>query len=163
MSDNTANQIKKIELTQEGFEELKAELHQLTTVKLPEAVDRVALAREYGDLSENSEYQNARDDKDLIDARIAEIEKVLEKATIVQATKSTQKVGMGSHVEITVKGKKASKRTIEIVGEYQANPADGKISNVSPLGKALMGKKKGDDVVVKAPAGEITYTIDNIK
>jgi transcription elongation factor GreA len=163
MSDNTANQIKKIELTQEGFEELKAELKQLTTVKLPEAVERVALAREYGDLSENSEYQNARDDKDLIEARIAEIEKVLEKATIVQATRSTQRVGMGSHVSISMKGKKAGKRDIEIVGEYQANPAEGKISNVSPLGKALMGKKKGDDVVVKAPAGEIIYTIDNIK
>lgn len=162
MPDNT-NGHKVIELTQEGYEELKAELEELVATKLPAAIDRVAQAREYGDLSENSEYQNARDDKDLIEARMAEIERVLEKATIVQATKSTQKVGMGSKVTIYVKGKKTAKRTMEIVGEYQANPAESKISNVSPLGKALIGKKKSDEVIVKAPAGEVTYIIDNIQ
>lgn len=161
--NNTAIAPKKIELTQEGFEELKAELSELQTIKLPEAVNRVALAREYGDLSENSEYQNARDDKELIDTRIAEIEKILDKATIVQITHSTQRIGMGSKVAIHQKANKTVKRTIEIVGEYQANPTESKVSNVSPLGKALMGKHKGDEVIVKAPAGEIAYVIDDIK
>lgn len=163
MSDNNTASPKKIELTQEGFEELKAELNELQTIKLPEAVDRVAQAREYGDLSENSEYQNARDDKELIETRIGEIERILDKATIVQITHSTQRVGMGSKVSIHQKANKSVKRTIEIVGEYQANPTEGKVSNVSPLGKALMGKSKGDEVMVKAPAGEIAYVIDNIQ
>ena len=161
MNDKKAH--KTIELTQEGFEELKAELDELINDKLPKAIKRVADAREYGDLSENSEYHDARDDKDLIVTRISEIEEILEKAKIVKATTSKNIVGIGSKVSAHLKGKKAKKRTFQIVGEYEADPSEGKISSVSPLGKALMGKKKGDSVTYQAPAGEITYIITDIK
>lgn len=154
---------KTIELTQEGYEELKTELEELANVKLPQAIQRVAEAREYGDLSENSEYHDARDDKNLIDTRMAEIEEILEKATIVKATHSKQQVGIGSQIVVHLRGKKSKKRTFQIVGEYEADPAEGKISSVSPLGKALMKRKRGDEVTYQAPAGEITYIIEEIK
>lgn len=164
MNDNDqVNGIKTIQLTQEGYEELKAELDELVTVKLPQAVDRVAQAREYGDLSENSEYHNARNDKDLIEARIDEIERVLERAKIVKVTKSIKEVGMGSQVAIYVKGHKDQKKTIQIVGEFEADPSEGKISSVSPLGKALMGKKKAEEAKVSAPARDVVYVIAEIK
>jgi transcription elongation factor GreA len=159
---NDKNTQKIIELTQSGQEELKAELKDLVEVKLPQAIKRVADAREYGDLSENSEYHDAREDKDLIDTRIAEIEGILDKAVIVKATKSKNTIGMGSSVTVENKTKKGKQRTFEIVGEFEAEPMEGKISSVSPLGKALMGKKKGDSVTYQAPAGEITYTIVKI-
>lgn len=159
MNDNN----KTTELTPEGFEELKAELADLIDDKLPRAIKRVADAREYGDLSENSEYHDARDDRNLIDTRIGEIEKILETAVIVKATRSKDKVGMGSQVMINLKGKSSKTKTVQIVGEYEADPIKGKISSVSPLGKALMGKKKGDNVIYQAPAGEINYKITKIK
>ena len=161
MNDN--NKIKTTELTSEGFEELKAELKDLVNDKLPKAIKRVADARDYGDLSENSEYHDARDDRNLIDIRIAEIEKVLEKATIIKATSNKQIVGMGSQVIICLKGKNSKTKTLQIVGEYEADPVEGKISSVSPLGMALMKKKKGDEVTYQAPVGEITYTITEVK
>lgn len=160
MNDNN----KKITtLTQEGFDELKAEMDQLVKEKLPLAVKRVATAREYGDLSENSEYHDARDDKDLIETRIAEIERVLETAQVVKATRSKQKAGMGSVVTVYPQGKKNKTKILQIVGEYEADPTEGKISSGSPLGKALMGKKKGEEVTFEAPAGEITYVVKEIK
>ena len=160
---NNNNKIKITKLTPEGFEELKAELEDLVNDRLPSAIKRVAEAREYGDLSENSEYHDARDDRNLLDTRILEIEKILETATIVKATRSKNKVGMGSQVNISIKGKSSKTKTVQMVGEYEADPIEGKISSVSPLGKALLGKKKGDQVTYQAPAGEITYVITKIK
>lgn len=152
--------VQPIELTQEGLIALKDELTQLKTVKLPAVIDRVAKAREYGDLSENSEYHDARAEQEFVQTRIDEIEEVLGKAVVVQKTHSTKKIGIGSVV--TVKPAKGKSITITIVGEFQGNPGEQKISSISPLGKALIGKKKGDKVVVKAPAGEVEYTIENI-
>ena len=152
-----------IQLTQAGYEELKAELQELVDEKLPKAIERVTEAREYGDLSENSEYHDARDDKDLIDKRIAEIENILEKAQVVKNTRSKSKIGMGSKVVVHLKDKKSKKKTLQIVGEYESDPVEGKISSASPLGKALMGHKKKDEVTYQAPAGEITYIIEDIK
>ncbi len=152
--------VQPIELTQEGLTELKAELNQLKTVKLPAVVDRVAKAREYGDLSENAEYHDARAEQDLIQARIDEIEEVLAKAVIVKKSQGSLKVGVGSTVSI--KPAKGKTLKVSIVGEFQGNPKEGKVSSVSPMGKALIGKKKDDKVVVKAPAGEVSYTIENI-
>lgn len=151
--------VQPIELTAEGLAELKEELTQLKEVKLPSVVDRVAKAREYGDLSENAEYHDARSEQDFVQTRIDEIEEVLGKAVIVKKTQSTKKVGIGSVVSVKSNGK-ANKLTI--TGEFQGNPKEGKISSVSPLGKALVGKKKGDKVKVSAPAGEVEYTIENI-
>lgn len=151
--------VQPIELTAEGLAELKEELASLKDVKLPAVIDRVAKAREYGDLSENAEYHDARAEQEFVQTRIDEIDEVLAKAVIVKKTTGTVKVGIGSVVTVKINGK-STKMTI--TGEFQGNPKEGKISSVSPLGKALVGKKKGDKVKVNAPAGEVEYTIENI-
>ena len=125
------NAPSQIELTKEGLAELQDELKILEEVKLPEAIDRVAIAREHGDLSENSEYHSARDDKELIETRIDEIKAVLENATLVTATKSHQKVGIGSQVTIK-KSTEKTKKTVLIVGEYESDPSQNTISIASP-------------------------------
>ncbi len=155
--------LKPVQLTQEGLDELQAELTELVDIKLPAAVDRVAKAREHGDLAENAEYHSARDDQALLEARIAEIEEVIKRAQVVKHTKSHTVIGIGSKVTVTIKGKKTSQRLINIVGEFEADPGEGKVSAVSPLGKALLNHKKGDEVIVKAPAGEIHYQIDDVQ
>ncbi|MBP9819751.1 transcription elongation factor GreA [Candidatus Woesebacteria bacterium] len=152
----------QIELTQEGLDELTKELEELKQVKLPEAVERVARAREHGDLSENAEYHSAQDDQQLVQARIEEIELILAKATVVKQTTGHNKVGMGSTIVLQKKGDK-NKTTFTIVGEFEANPGENRISVASPIGKAVMGKKKGDTVIVHAPVGDSEYTIIDIK
>lgn len=154
--------VKQVELTQEGLDELTKELTELTNVKLPAVIDRVAKAREYGDLAENSEYHSARDEQQLVEARIDEIQNILSNAKMVTYTKRNDKVGVGSTVELGEEGKKKT-FTVVIVGEFESTPGENKISSVSPMGKALMGKKKGDKVAVKAPAGETMYVIMDIK
>lgn len=152
-----------IQLTKQGLFELKAELQDLFDVKIPEVIKRVATARAHGDLSENAEYQNAREDQQLLEARASEIEDVISKAKIIENTKSQTQVGMGSTVVISMKGKKGKTFTYTVVGEFEANPLEGKVSSDSPLGKALVGGKKGDAVTVHAPAGIIEYVIDEMK
>jgi transcription elongation factor GreA len=153
--------VQPIELTKEGLADLQNEVEQLKKVKLPSVIDRVAKAREHGDLSENSEYHDARAEQDLIEARIDEIELVLAKAVIVKVTRSTAKVGIGSSVTIkATSGKK--EMTVHIAGEFESDPKSHKVSSTSPIGKALMNKKKGDKVTVKAPGGETEYTIESI-
>ncbi len=152
-----------IELTQEGFDELLQELNELKEVKLPTVIERVAKAREYGDLAENSEYHSARDDQQLVETRIEQIEEIIKKAIVVKHTKSLKKIGIGSVVVIVKKDDKKVKKTVEICGDFEADPSVGKISSGSPMGKALVGKKKGDDAVIKAPAGTVTYIIEEIK
>lgn len=153
--------VQPIELTKEGMADLRQELEALKTVKLPQVIDRVAKAREHGDLAENAEYHDARAEQDLIEARIDEIEVVLAKAVVVKETRSTLKVGIGSKVTIqATKGKKSL--TVHIVGEFEGDPTNNKVSSVSPIGKALVNKKKGDLVTVKAPGGETEYKIESI-
>ncbi len=152
----------QVELTKDGLEEINTELRELVDMKLPAVIKRVAKAREHGDLSENAEYHSARDDQQLLQARIDELQNIVENAVIVKNTKNNSKVGMGSQVTIKKVGTKKDK-TISIVGEFEANPTLNKISVGSPLGEALLGKKKGDTVVVKAPAGEMKYEIVEIK
>ena len=161
MSDTAT--IKNVQVTAEGLEELQAELQQLKEVELPEVITRVATARAHGDLSENSEYHNAKEDQQLTETRISEIEDILERATVIKTTTSTSKVGIGLTVICYLKTDKKKHFSFHIVGEYEAVPAEGKISSVSPLGQALIGKKKGDEVTVTAPAGEIIYIIKEIK
>lgn len=153
---------QQIELTKEGLEDLQSELEELKNVRLPAVIDRVAKAREHGDLSENAEYHSARDDQQLLETRVEEIENILANATVVQYTKSHAKVGIGSTV-VLKKGSAKKSVTFTVVGEFESDPLNGKISSVSPLGKALMGKKKGDQVKVEAPGGSITYEILEIK
>jgi transcription elongation factor GreA len=154
---------KTVQLTQSGFDELQQELKELKEVKLPQVVKRVAAARAHGDLSENAEYSNAKEEQSFTESRISEIDDVINTAQIVKATSSHSKVGMGSTVVVYLEKKKTKKFTYHIVGEFEANPLEGKISSESPIGKALIGKKKGDKAEVKAPAGVITYIVDSIK
>ena len=154
---------KTIKLTQEGLAELQAELLELVDVKLPEAVKRLANARSHGDLSENSDYQNAKEEQQLIEARIDEVQEILSNAQVVKHTTSHEQVGMGSVVTVSLSGKKGKTFTYHLVGEFEADPKEGKISADSPLGLALLGKKPGDQIKVSAPAGEVSYLIEKIQ
>lgn len=154
------NDQQKVLITQKGLEELKQEFDNLVKTKRPAAVTRVATARDQGDLSENSEYTAARDELALIDGRTVELEEILKHAQLVSNHHSITAVGMGSRVKI----KTDSREDIyTIVGEWEANPLEKKISHSSPLGKALMGKRVGDKVKVAAPAGSLTYKILQIE
>jgi transcription elongation factor GreA len=156
--NQTKTQIKKVQLTREGLEELQAELNELKNVKLPKIIDRVAKARAHGDLSENAEYSSAKEDQSFVETRISEIEDVLERSEIVAQTTSQTIVGIGSSVTVSQKGKN-SQKTFHIVGEFESDPLSGKISSASPLGTALLGKKKGDLVKFEAPGGVVEYEI----
>ena len=153
----------KAQLTREGLEELKDELKQLKEEKLPKIIDRVSNAREQGDLSENADYHSAKEEQSFVESRISEIEDILANSTIVSNTKSHTTIGIGSKIEVYIKGKSSQTFTFEIVGEFEADPEENKVSSVSPLGRSLLGKKKGDEAVVPAPAGEVTYVVKDIK
>lgn len=146
-------------LTKEGLIELKAEYEDLSKNKRPLAVLRLSDARELGDLSENSEYASAKQDLSFIDGRIAELEDILHGAKVI-TTHIKSYVDVGSRVTIHVNGKKD---VFSLVGEWEADPMSKKISNSSPLGKALMGKKVGEEAEVEAPAGKILYKIVSIE
>jgi transcription elongation factor GreA len=152
---------KKHYLTKEGLEERKKEYEQLLQVRRPEVVERLARARDMGDLSENAEYTAAREELEFIDTRIAELEELLKKVVLIdEGTKTGAKVvNVGSKVTLKNDGQKVE---YSVVGEWEADPAARKISNESPLGQALMGKTIGDEVEVKAPAGKIIYTVISI-
>ena len=152
----------KVQLTQEGLEELSAELQQLKDEKLPRVIERVAAAREQGDLSENADYHAAKEEQSFTETRISEIEDILAHSTIVKNTSSHTQVGIGSRVEVYIEGKSGKNFTYEIVGEFEADPEEGKVSAVSPLGEALLGKKKGEKVNIEAPAGQLVYHIQKI-
>ena len=156
---NTSSQLHKIELTQEGYDETVAELEELKAKHQP-AVDRVALARSYGDLSENSEYHAAREDLSFLVSRIDELETVLAQAKVITAKPSTSKIKIGSTATLKHKGKSI---TYQVVTAWEADPQQNKVSSESPLGKALLGKKIGDVVTVEVPAGIQEYTVLKIK
>jgi transcription elongation factor GreA len=149
----------RIILTKEGLADLKREHEELVNVKRPEAVARLAAARELGDLSENSEYAAAKQDLSFMDGRIVELEEILHGAKVITShTKSH--VDVGCKVTLTINGKK---EVFSLVGEWEANPTEKKISHESPLGKALLGKKVGEEVEVEAPAGKILYKVMHIE
>ncbi|MCL4418807.1 transcription elongation factor GreA [Patescibacteria group bacterium] len=151
---------KKIYLTREGLQEIKKEHEELSKAKRPDVLARVSQARDMGDLSENAEYVAAREELSFIDGRIDELEELLRQAVIIDGVKSSSKiVKLGSTVTLNVKGKK---EIFTVVGEWEADPKEKKISHESPLGKALIGKKVGDRVEVEAPAGKISYSITSV-
>lgn len=158
--DMKNNEKKEIFLTREGFSALQKEHKELSETKRPQAVERIAVARSQGDLSENSEYASAREELSFIDGRIEELEELIKNAKIIRETKSNNHVKLGSQVTLTVKGKK---ETFTVVGEWEADPINKKISHDSPLGKALLGKKVGEKAEVEAPAGKIIYAVVDIK
>lgn len=142
-------------LTKQGLEEIKAELEELLNIKLPAAIERVKTAREQGDLSENSEYHAARDDQAFLQGRIDELEELISKAKIVKKS-STSSVGLGNKVTVKSGG---GQHTYHVVGKYEADPSSKKISDESPLGQALIGKKVGENIEYEAPVGKIVYQI----
>jgi len=151
--------IKQVQMTKDGFEALKEELAVLVEDKRPKLVDRLSFARQQGDLSENSDYTNAREELEFLDGRIDELEVVIKTASIVNGKshkKDTDGVSLGTRVTLKVNG---DKHVYEIVGEWEADPVNKKISHESPLGRALVGKKIGDKVEVIAPAGKVNYEI----
>ncbi len=146
-------------LTKEGLATLKAEYEDLVSTKRPVAVERLANAREQGDLSENSEYTDAKQALAFIDGRILELEEILHGVKVISSHSKGQ-IDLGCKVTLHINGKKEE---FTIVGEWEADPMSKKISHESPLGKALLGKKVGDKVEVEAPAGKILYKILHIE
>jgi len=145
-------------LTQEKFEELKKELDNLKTVRRKEVAESLEYARSLGDISENAEYQEARDMQSAIEERIQYLEKVIKDAKIVAHTQKGDVVGLGSAVTIQKGGEKET-RTYTIVGSEEANIHEHKLSYLSPLGEALMGKAKGDEFTFETPGGKQAYSI----
>lgn len=153
------NDATKVHLTQEGYDELKAEIEELR-LKEPAAVERVERARNFGDLSENSEYHTAREDLAMIQGRIEELEDILARSAIVNGNSNKNgQIDLGCTVTIETDGKEI---TYTIVGEYEADPLKKKISHDSPLGRALIGKKANEVVEYEAPVGKIMYTIKKV-
>jgi len=155
--------IKQIQMTKEGFGALEKELRELVEEKRPKLVDRLSFARQQGDLSENSDYINAREELEFLDGRIDELEVVIKTASIVDGNhhkKASDGVSLGTKVTLKVNG---DKHVYEIVGEWEADPVNKKISHESPLGRALVGKKIGEKVEVEAPAGKVRYEILGIE
>ena len=151
---------KTFKMTAEGKEELERELDSLKTEGRIDIAEKLKVARSYGDLSENSEYDEAKSEQAKIEARISELEYQLEHAVIIDGADKNA-VSMGSKVTVVRLSDKAE-AVYEIVGFAQSDPSNGKISDESPVGKALMGAKKGDTVVVEAPIGNLEYKIKKI-
>lgn len=148
-------------LTEEGKQKLEDELHYLETEKRAEIGERIKVAREFGDISENSEYDDAKNEQGMMEARIAEITRILGDATVVTVPKRSSKVSIGSIVTVEMNGKE---RVFNIVGAAEANVVSGKISNESPVGAALLGHKKGDSAKATGPTGrQIDMTIVKIE
>lgn len=142
-------------LTAEGVQMLQNELHELSTTKRAEIAERLRDAMAAGDLSENAQYDAARDAQGMVEGRIAEIEHILKHVTLIKPEhKGTVGVGSTVHVEL-----ETGKQKYQIVGSTEANPDEGKISNESPIGRALLGSKAGDEVEVEVPSGNISYKI----
>jgi transcription elongation factor GreA len=140
-------------ITPEGLEQLKVELEQLQTVRRREVAERIKEAREFGDISENSEYDDAKNEQAMLESRIAQIEERLRRAIVVDKNQlDTGVVSVG--VKVHVKDQKTGdSRKFQLVGSAEANPAEEKLSHESPIGKALMGRKRGEVVTVEVPRG----------
>lgn len=148
---------KTFHLTKEGVAELEKELEHLTKAK-SEIADRIKTAREYGDLSENAEYQTARQDQEKNDMRLSEIKHILQNVELIKKPRASAKVQLGS----TVKLKNSKTMVFQVVGTVEADPLNGKISDESPIGRALLGKAVGDQVEIKTPAETSKYKIVEI-
>jgi len=147
-------------LTKEKLEELKKELEYLKTKKRMQVAERLKRAKEFGDLSENSEYSDAKDQQMRVETRVYELEEVIKNAVIIKEGDASGVATMGSTV--TAKGN-GDARTYKIVGSNETNPTEGRISNDSPLGQAFIGKKAGDNVIIKTPKGALEYRIIKVK
>ena len=150
---------KEFKMSQSRFDELQTELNFLKTTRSDEVAEMIKVARGFGDLSENSEYDEAKNEQGKLYSRIAEVENILANYVVIEeSADDTDVVGMGS--KITVKdAATGEEETYQVVGSQEADPMNGRISEESPFGKALLGKAVGDIAVVKAPAGNIEYEV----
>ncbi len=146
---------ERTHVSADGLARLEAELEELRTVQRPEVIRRVAAARALGDLRENADYEAARNEQSFLEGRIRSVEALIGSAVVIEATGSPE-VRLGSRVLVEVDGEQ---RTFELVGSTEADPQSGRISDRSPVGKALLGGRAGDDVPVRLPAGEVRYRI----
>ncbi len=149
--------IKQYQITLDGKNELEKELDELKSQR-GFIAEKIANARDYGDLSENAEYDSARDEQVLVESRIGEIELILKNASVIKA-KNTTKVEVGNTVKLKSEGKT---HIYTIVGPVEANPLEGRISNESPIGEALVGKKVGDELTIITPKGSTQYHVVKI-
>jgi transcription elongation factor GreA len=155
--------VKEVILTPEGHEKLKEEIEYLSTVKRREVAERIKQAREFGDIAENSEYDDAKNEQAMLEHRIATLEERLKDARVIDAGDvTTDVVSVGTIVRLRDVD---AKETIEytIVGSAEADPAEYRLSNESPVGRAILGRKKGETVEVSAPRGSLKYKIMDIK
>lgn len=153
---------KEVVLTLEGLAKLERELEHLKTVRRREVAERIKQALEYGDISENSEYEDAKNEQSFLEGRIATVEKMLRNAKVIDEGEiNTEVVNLGTKVELT---DLETKETLiyTIVGSAEANPAESKISNESPVGRALIGQRIGSVISVKAPVGVVKYKVVGI-
>ncbi len=146
---------KAYKLTQKGLNELKNELEELKSQR-GEIAEKIASARDFGDLSENAEYDAARTEQSVLETRIAQIEDIVANVEIIQSGANKQ-IGLGSEVE--VKDQTGKSKTYHLVGAVEANPLEGKISDESPIGQAILDKMVGDNFEVETPKGLIKYQI----
>jgi transcription elongation factor GreA len=154
---------KDVILTQTGYDKLKATIEELETVKRREVADRIRAAREFGDISENSEYDDAKNEQALLESRIARLKEQLRAARVIDTTDIPKDVvSIGSKVKVKYVDDGETDE-YQIVGSAEADPANNRLSNESPVGKAVLGHKKGDVVEVAAPSGSIKLQIVSIK
>ncbi|MBL4951304.1 transcription elongation factor GreA [Neobacillus sp. OS1-32] len=154
---------KEFPMTQAGKEKLEQELEYLKTVKRKEVVERIKIARSFGDLSENSEYDSAKEEQAFVEGRITTIENMIRNAKIIaEGELAGDSVTLGSSVTF-VELPDGEEETYIIVGSAEADPFEGKISNDSPIAKSLLGRKVGEEVTVQTPGGEMTVKIVSIK
>ena len=152
-------QNKPTYLSKEGLEKVRLELEEMINVRRPEIAARIQEAKQHGDLSENAEYEDAKNQQAFIEGRIQSLSSLIKNAIIIDEKHSTTQVQIGSTVVVESDD---GRETYTIVGSTEASPTDGKISNESPVGRALLGHKKGEKVVVSVPAGAFTYKIIGI-
>lgn len=163
MSD--LNQEDQVLVTKEGLAKLKEELNEIKNVRRKEVTQRLKEAISYGDLSENSEYEEAKNEQAFIEGRIIELEKMIDNAKIIMESKKSDEntVQIGTTVTVQNVTENDDPETYTIVGSTEADPAEHRISNESPIGSALLGKSKNDQIKVKVPAGIFEYKVLKIK
>ena len=151
---------KEIYVTPEGLEKLKSDLEYLKTTKRKDISSRIASAKELGDLSENAEYSDAKEEQALMETKVLELEETLRNVKLITKAKGSKTVVIGSHISVVDPNGK--QHEFDLVGSNEADPANGKISNESPLGKAFLGHAAGDEVTVSVPKGAVIYSLKKV-
>jgi len=154
---------KSYYMTEEGKEKLETELHYLKTEKRKEIVERIKVARDFGDLSENSEYDSAKEEQAFVETRIAQLEKMIRNAVIIENDEENADVVALGRTVTFIELPDGEEETYTIVGSAEADPFEGKISNDSPMAKSLLGHEEGEEVAVATPGGDIQVKIVSIQ